>query len=455
MKKKQLISIASFVILSFGITNYSEAQNIETIAGNGVMGYSGDGGQATAAEIHNPDFMAIDAVGNVYVTDYYNYVIRKITPAGIISTFAGTGSPGFSGDGGQATAASFDDPLGIAIDAAGNIYMSDELNNRIRKINSSGVITTIGGNGTAGFSGDGGQATNAELSWPAGLAFDASGNLYIGDYANSAIRKITPAGIITTVAGNGVRGFSGDGGQATAAEMNLIHGLVTDAAGNIYFDDFNNNRVRKVTPAGIITTIVGNGVGGFSGDGGPATAAELNTATGIDIDAAGNLYIADYSNSAIRMVNTSGIISTIAGNNIAGYSGDGGPATAAELNYAYATILDHSGNIYISDAGNMRLRVFANPNKSGESINEVSGNNHTLSVYPNPANNNLYVNITGMAGTAYLSVYNLVGQELLKQEAKNENIINLDVKNISAGMYILKVQTEDGSTLVRKFEISK
>jgi hypothetical protein len=443
------------VILSFGITIYSQAQIIETIAGNGFTGYSGDGGQATAAEFDNPRYTTIDAAGNVYVTDYYNYVIRKITPAGIVSTFAGTGSAGFSGDGGQASAATFDDPMGMVVDASGNMYLADELNNRIRKITPAGIITTIAGNGTAGLSGDGGPATNAELNWPVGLTLDASGNLLVGDYANSAIRKITPAGIITTIAGNGVRGFTGDGGQATAAEMNLIHGLVTDPAGNVYFDDFNNNRVRKITPAGIITTIVGTGAGGFSGDGGPATAAELNTATGIDIDAAGNLYIADYSNSAIRMVNTSGIISTIAGNNIAGYSGDGGPATAAELNYAYSTMFDHSGNIYIVDAGNMRLRVFANPAKSNEGINEVSGANHTLSVYPNPANNNLYVNITGMAGTAYLSVYNLVGQELLKQEAKNENIINLDVKNISAGMYILKVQTEDGSTLVRKFEISK
>ena len=277
--------------------------------------------------------------------------------AQIITTVVGNGTGAYAGDGGQATAAEigcngFCNGLGnITFDALGNLYIADADNNRIRKVNTVGIINTIAGNGTAGYSGDGGQATAAEI-YANALAFDATGNLYIAAGAN--IRKVNTLGIIATIAGNGTVGYNGDGGQATAAEISAYR-IVMDGAGNLYISDWNN-RIRKVNTAGIITTIAGNGTNGYSGDGGQATAAELWTPEGINIDAIGNLYIADWGNNKIRKINTLGIISTLAGNETSCYSGDGGQATAAELRLPSDVAIDALGNIYIADASNNLIR---------------------------------------------------------------------------------------------------
>ena len=222
------------------------------------------------------------------------------------------------GDGGAATAAALMNPGGVAVDAAGTLYIADTDNNRIRKVTTAGVITTVAGNGLAGAGGDGGQAVFASLHSPHGVAVDAAGNLYIADTDNNRIRKVTPAGIITTVAGTGISGHSGDGGPATAARLNYPVGVAVDAAGNLYIADTGNSRIRKVTPAGVITTLAGTGIGGYSGDGGPATAAQLKYPFGVAVDAAGNLYIADSGNNSIRKVTPAGIITTVAGNGTAG-----------------------------------------------------------------------------------------------------------------------------------------
>lgn len=247
-----------------------------------------------------------------------------------ISSIAGNGNAGFSGDGGPAISAEFDNPIGLALDSEGNIYIADPGNNRVREVTPSGIITTVAGNGQMAFSGDGGVATNAALNGPGRISTDAQGNLYIDDGGNNRIRKVVPVGTITTIAGNGEAGYSGDGGQATQAALNLPEASATDAAGNLYFADTYNNRIRKITTDGIITTVAGNGQPGYAGDGGAATSAFLNNPTGIALDALGNLLIADQANDVIRKV-TNGIISTIAGNGNAGYSGDGGTATLAEL----------------------------------------------------------------------------------------------------------------------------
>src|SRR5437867_2281477 len=329
---------------------------ISTYAGSGNFGFSGDGGPATAAELNFPRDVALDPAGNLYIADSGNSRIRKVSPGGTISTYAGSGSRGFSGDGGPAAAAQLNNPVGMALDPAGNLYIADITNNRIRKVTSGGTISTYAGSGSFGFSGDGGPATDAQLGVPVGVALDPAGNLYIADHDNARIRKVTSGGTISTYAGSGSRGLSGDGGPATAAQLYSPHGVALDTAGNLYIAD--SNRIRKVTPGGTISTYAGTGTGPFSGDGGPATAAQLNVPVGVAVDPAGNLYIADSGSSRIRKVSPGGTISTYAGGGggTPGFLGDGGPATAAYLNNPVGVTLDPAGNLYIADLGNARVR---------------------------------------------------------------------------------------------------
>jgi hypothetical protein len=336
------------------------AGNISTVAGNGTAGYSGDNGLSTAASLSVPEAVAVDAAGNIYIADTFNYVIRKVAAStGFISTVAGNGTQGYSGDGGPATIAELYMPTGVAVDAVGNIYFAD--NQRIRKVTAStGIIMTVAGSGTQGYSGDGGPATSAELNWPWAVAVDAAGNIYFTDTDNQRIRKVVVlTGIITTVAGTGTPGYSGDGGPATSAELNSPFGIAADAAGNIYFADYFNNRARKVAAStGDISTVAGNGTQGFSGDGATATSAEMYYPTSVAVDTVGNIYIADDVNDRIRKVTAlTGIIQTVAGTGSTGYSGDGGPATGGELFWPYGVAVDTSGNIYVADKDNNRIRA--------------------------------------------------------------------------------------------------
>jgi trimeric autotransporter adhesin len=335
------------------VRKVSPAGIITTIAGGGADGL-GDGGPATSAQL-SPEGVAVDAAGNLYIADSYNGRVRKVSPAGIITTIAGGGADGL-GDGGPATSAQLSSPQGVAVDGAGNLYIADFVANRVRKVSPGGIITTIAGNGARGYSGDGGPATSAELSFPAGVAVDGAGDLYIADNGNYRVRKVSPAGIITTVAGNGTDGFSGDGGPATSAQFQGPQGVAVDGAGNLYIADIANYRVRKVSPAGIITTVAGNGSQSYSGDGGPAGSAQLFGPEDVAVDGAGNLYIADSSNNRVRAVSAPGIISTVAGNGVAGYSGDGGPASSAQLAQPSGVAVDAAGNLYIADPGNSRIR---------------------------------------------------------------------------------------------------
>jgi trimeric autotransporter adhesin len=335
---------------------------ITTVAGDVTYGYSGDGGLATSAALYYPSGVAVDASGNMYIADTDNKRIRLVTKStGIITTVAGNGTRGYSGDGGLATSATLDDPSGVAVDASGNMYIADTDNKRIRLVTkSTGIITTVAGNGTRGYGGDGGLATSVALRRPSGVAVDASGNIYIADDENLRIRLVTKStGIITTVAGTGSYGYSGDGGLATSATFISPNGVAVDASGNIYIADTYNYRIRLVTKStGIITTVAGNGTRGYSGDGGLATSAALGYPSGVAVDASGNIYIADYSNSRIRLVTKStGIITTVAGDGTVGYSGDGGDARLSSLSSPSGIAIDSSGNIYVTDSGNNRLRV--------------------------------------------------------------------------------------------------
>ena len=340
------------------VTTFGRAQTglISTIVGTGTPGYSGDGGPATSAIINNPIQVITDASGNVYFADNNSNVIRKISTSGIITTVVGTGVAGYSGDGGPATAAELSDPWGLAIDAAGNLYIGDTRNAVVRKVNTAGIISTIAGTGMAGYGGDGGPATAARLQIPALMRLDNTGNLFFCDNANHRVRKITPLGTITIIAGNGIPGSSGDGGTAVSAAISFPAGVAPDASGNIYISDAVHNVIRKVNSAGIISTFAGTGTAGYTGDGGPASTARLNYPQDIFIDASGNIYFSDTYNNVVRKINIAGIISTVAGSGTAGFSGDGGPATAAQLHYPVGVYQDNSGKTYISDPSNNRIR---------------------------------------------------------------------------------------------------
>ena len=333
-----------------------DAQIVTTIAGNGTYGFSGDGSAATSAKIAAPAQVVLDASGNVFIADAENHRIRKVSTSGTITTVAGADSAGFSGDGSAATNARLNGPYGLAVDATGNLFIADYYNNRIRKVTASGVIRTYAGTGTAGYSGDGSAATAAKLNGPCGVAVDAAGNVYIADINNGRIRKVNTSGVITTVAGVGTFGNSGDGGQATNAQIATPYGVSLDASGNIYIVDYYYAVVRKVSPSGVITRVAGIGTAGYSGDGGAATSAALRNPLYVAADNSGNLFIADYLNYVVRMVSPSGVISTVAGNGSTGFSGDGGNASSATFTGVACVAVDASGNLYIADESNNRIR---------------------------------------------------------------------------------------------------
>ena len=275
----------------------------------------------------------------------YGQVIT--TAAGTPWVFPATSLPALSAPLGQVQ--------NLAMDGSGNVYVADLNSNMVMQVSPSGVVTVVAGNGLAGFSGDGGPGIYASLDGPQAIALDPSGNLYIADTFNARIRKLAPNGTITTVAGTGAEGYAGDGGPAASASLNLPTGVATDSAGNLYIADYQNNRIRKVTPGGIITTVAGNGAEGYAGDGGPATSASLDNPSNTVLDANGNLYIADFNNNRVRRVSANGAITTVAGNGESAYSGDGGLATAASLAGPVAVALDAAGNLYIADDFNNRV----------------------------------------------------------------------------------------------------
>ena len=338
--------------------NCSGSGNIGTMAGNGTSGFKGDNGPAVCAQLSmgypsTPPGIAVDNSGNVYIADNFNQAIRKVTVStGIINTIAGTGKAGYSGDGAAATNAQLNFPSGVAIDGSGNIYFSDAYNHVIRKINaSSGIINTIAGTGFSGFS-DGTPATNQQLNFPTGIAVDGSGNVYVADYSNKCIRKISGT-TISTIAG-GVNGgwYNGDGSPATNYAV-FPTGVAVDESGNIYIADYQNNRIRKVTSGGTISTIAGTGTAGYNGDGISATTARLNNPVGIALSGT-HLYISDFVDYRIRKFTVGGNISTIAGTGISGYSGDGGLATNAGIDVGYGVAVDASGNVFIIDGERIR-----------------------------------------------------------------------------------------------------
>ena len=353
-----LFFLISTALLGQGILTVTPGRTVSTVAGTGILGSTGDSGQAVAATVANPAAVAYDATGNLYLADAQNHVIREISKAGIITVVAGTeATEGYSGDNGPATSATLDSPTGVAVDANGNIFIADSHNHRIREV-SSGTITTIAGTGTAGFSGDNGAATSAQLALPSAVAVDSTGNIYIADTNNQRIRMISGT-TISTIAGDGEELFAGDGAAATAAVLDSPTGVAVDKSGNVYIADRHNQRIRMISGT-TISTIAGSGTAGFSGDGATATAAQLFKPSGVSVDASGNVYIADTGNQRIRELG-GGAIATIVGSGQQGYGADTTAPTGVNLNSPRSVAPDALGNLSISDKLNERIRAAALP----------------------------------------------------------------------------------------------
>ena len=366
---------------------------------------------ATTLPLLFPWAIVFDSQGNLYFAETNNHVIREVTPAGGLTTVAGTGVQGFSGDGGLATSAELDSPAGLALDSAGNFYIADTHNQRIRKITlAAGLIATVAGTGVAGFAGDGGPAAAALLDHPTALALDSAGNLYIADTGNQRIRKLTAAtGAITTVAGDGVEGFSGDNGPATAASIDSPAGIALDSAGNLYLADTHNQRIRRVAAlTGAITTVAGAGAATnapqpFAGDNGPATSATLALPRGLAFDTAGDLYIADSANHRIRVVSASTAkIATVAGQGTETFAGDGAPAIDASLDSPRAVALSPADLLTLADTGNARVRQLDALPTPGPDIHTIAGagaaavsTNPTPTPTPTPAASDFTLAATG------------------------------------------------------------
>lgn len=354
----QSLSSRSLVILVC-LASLCAAQpsyTITTVVGNGTPGFSGDGAAATEAQVNFPAAIARSAAGTLYIADTFNIRIRTVQSDGIIRTVAGTGTRGFTGDGAAATSAQISSPYGVAVDGAGNIYFSDSQNNIVRRVTASGTISKIAGTGVQGYGGDGGNAVDALLNLPTGLAVDSAGNVYVADTQSHRVRRIGTDGKIATVLGTGQPNYSGDGGPGDQAAVFYPEAVALDSAGNLYVADTFNHRIRKLSTDGIVTTVAGNGVPAFRGDGGPATAASLFYPRGVYVDASGNLFISDSLNNRLRMVTEDKVIRTIAGRGTFGDSGDGGPAVLAEFRYPRTVTGDGQGGLLLLDTDNHRIR---------------------------------------------------------------------------------------------------
>jgi len=329
---------------------------ITTMAGNGTEGYSGDGGPAIAAQLNHPRDAEVGVDGSLYIADTNNNRIRKVSIHGAISTIVGTGRSGYSGDEGPAINAQLNRPRDVEVGADGSLYIADTDNHCIRKVTPDGVISTLAGIGAGGYSGDGGPATSAQLAWPQDVTVGMDGRLYFTDTGNHRIRKVSVDGTISTAVGTGVWGYSGDGEPASRAQLARPRGVSVGADGCLFIGDTENHRIRRVTPDGTITSVAGSGIEGYSGDGGLAASAQLAWPRGIALDVEGNLYIADCGNSVIRRVAPDGTITTVAGTGIEGYSGDGGSATRAELADPHGIVIAEDGSLYIGEPRNHCIR---------------------------------------------------------------------------------------------------
>ncbi len=417
-----------------------DAQNIITVASSGV---------------YDPNDLMFDNNGNLYFTTLLGNQVKKMDTGGVITVVAGTGSAGFSGDGGPAIAAQLDQPCGIATDTVGNIFFADVMNQRVRKIDiSTGIISTIAGKGPGGYStgaysGDGGLASAAALNCPSSICFDKTGNLYVADGLNRRIRKIDITGIINTIAGNGTHGSTGDDGPAFLAECSPNGDIHVDNTGNIYFTENGSsiNKIRKINSLGIISKIAGDtSLYMYNGDDIPAHDAHLNPSF-ISFDSDNNIYISDTYNDRVRKIDGLGIIHTIAGNGVGSHSGDGFPAIDAEIWQPSGLAFDECGNLFIGEVGSPPYirKVLFNPTCIPARVPETA--TPEPSIYPNPATSEL--NINGVSAVTNYAILNITGTIEQSGTLKEDNN-SISVKSLTNGIHILKLIDYEGRKTVKK-----
>ena len=418
--KKIYLSVLLFVV-------NLNAQTVTTFAGAGFSGSTD--GTGIAARFINPSSVAIDASGNIYVADTGNHLIRKITTAGVVSTFAGSRLQGSTD--GTGTAASFRYPSGVAVDASGNIFVADSSNHLIRKITAAGVVSTFAGSGAVGNAD--GTGTGASFRYPNGVAVDASGNIFVADKDNHLIRKITAAGVVSTFAGFGAEGS--EDGTGTSASFRYPNGVAVDVSGNIFVADLGNHKIRKITAAGVVTTFAGSGAAGRVD--GTGTAASFRYPNGLAVDATGNIFIADSSNHLIRKITAAGVVSTFAGSGAIGnYNGIG---TAASFSYPYGVVVNASGDIFVADWNNHMIR------KITPELTTTVYEFKNLNSYPNPAQNEYYINIEEKA---VAEMYTILGNKVDEKNLTN-GINALDLSNLQTGVYIIKISNEKGYQIIK------
>ncbi len=427
---------------------FIQAQVIVTVAGTGMIGYSGDGGPASAAILRAPSGVFVDDTGNVLFCD--NTTIRKIKPAygGIISTVAGLPTSGYSGENIPAIYAEINGVRDLFLDHKGNMYLPDAGNNRLRKVDKNGIIKTIAGTGIAGYNGDGIPAISAHLNSPIGVAVDDTGNVYVADVYNYRIRKIDTFGIISTICGTGVTGFSPDGSYADTSRLNYIGSVRVSKSGELIICD--NLRLRKIGFDGKLTTIVGTGISGYTGDGGPATAASITGGT-FGLDTLGNIFLCDGSNSKIRKIDTAGIITTIAGSpGGGGYGGDGGNPLTALLAAPAGVAVNNEGDVFIGDMANNRIRMITN-HPIGVNNTDAKGG-QKISIYPNPATDQFTISFSASSRSSHpLIIHDIYGREIDRLSITSNEPL-LFPSCLPTGMYVVSV-ISSGQTFSTKLQI--
>ena len=440
---KRTFSLLLLTLFVCTLSATAQYKRIVTLAGKGGIGdYSGDGYAATNAFFHGPEAVSVDKVGNVYIVDFLNFRVRKVLiSTGQVVTFAGNGTPGNNGDGSSAPSAEMN-PQGVAADMRGNVFISDATHSVVRKVNTLGIISTYAGTGAFGWSGDGGLAIHARLKAPSGLFTDNRSNLYICDAANHVIRKVDTFGIITTIAGNDTAGYSGDGGPATDARLDSPYAVTVDRFGDLFIADYKNNVIRMVDAAtGSIATVAGTGAHGYTGDNGLAINATLDNPRGIAVDTALNVYISDANNNVIRKVDAAGTITTAVGNGYPGFGGDLGDPLGANLFNPYGIALDTFGSLYIADANNQRVRKVYNITLGVHDVSQGT----TVTAFPNPVNNQ--INITGLSINDRVAVYDLTGRPVTDVWTATTNGAQaFAISHLAAGMYVLQVTGSDGNS---------